>query len=294
MQVTSQNLSDSKVANKLTGPKTLQRKEGEIAYDDTGGSGLVVICLPGMGQLRSIYRFVTPGLRDAGYRVVTMDIRGMGNSTSRWSDYSESAIASDVVALVEQLQVKQVVIIGNSISAGAAVCASADHPDVVSGLVLVGPFVRQVPIPWWKVLAFRLAIAGPWGLGTWVNYQAQKLYPKSKPADLDEYNKALRNNLQESGRMDAFRRMATTDHRSSDARLDKVKTPVLVIMGGADPDFPNPEAEGKQIAQKLGGQLDLLPGLGHYPQAEEPDAFLNSMVKFLHNLQSHVSIHKSP
>ena len=179
MQVTSPSLPDSKVVNKMAGPNTLQRKEGEIAYDDTGGSGLVVVCLPGMGQLRSIYRFVTPGLRDAGFRVVTLDIRGMGNSTARWSDYSESAIASDVTALVEQLQVKQAVIVGNSISAGAAVCASADHPDIVSGLVLVGPFVRQVPIPWWKALAFRLAIAGPWGVGTWINYQTQKLYPMS-------------------------------------------------------------------------------------------------------------------
>lgn len=284
MQTTSLNLSNSKEASKTTWPQILQRKEGEIAYDDTGGSGSVVVCLPGMGQLRSIYRFVTPGLRHAGYRVVSVDIRGMGNSTTLWSDYSESAIASDVVALVEHLQVKQAVIIGNSISAGAAVCASADRPELVSGLVLVGPFVRQVPISWWKVFAFRLALAGPWGLGTWINYQTQKLYPKSKPADIQEYNKALRNNLQESGRMGAFRRMAATDHRSSDARLNKVKSPVLVVMGGADPDFSDPEAEGKLIAQRLHGQLDLLPGLGHYPQAEEPEAFLNSVIEFLRNL----------
>lgn len=264
----------------------MQSERGQIAYDDTGGSGRAVVCLPGMGQLRSIYRFVIPKLIDEGFRVITMDIRGMGDSSVRWNDYSESAIASDVFALIERLHSGPAVILGNSISAGAAVCASADHPQQVSGIVLVGPFVHQVPISRWKVLTFRLALAGPWGLGTWVNYQAQKLYPTSKPPDLADYNNELRKNLHELGRMSAFRRMASTDHRASESRLDKVRTPALVVMGGADPDFPDPEAEGKLVAQRLRGELALLPGLGHYPQAEQPDAFLNPVIKFLQGIHN--------
>lgn len=263
----------------------MQRGEGQIAYDDTGGSGRLVVCLPGMGQLRSIYRFIAPRLRDEGFRIITPDIRGMGESSARWNDYSELAIASDVVALIDRLHSGPAVILGNSISAGAAICASADHPELVSGLVLVGPFVRQVPISWWKVLTFRLALAGPWGLGTWVNYQAQKLYPTSKPPDLADYNNELRKNLREPGRMSAFRRMASTDHRASESRLDKVRTPALVVMGGADPDFPDPEAEGKIVTQRLKGELALLPGLGHYPQAEQPDVFLNEVINFLRGIQ---------
>ncbi len=273
------------VQRKMTEYQILQHEEGQIAYDDTGGSGRLVVCLPGMGQLRSIYRFVVPKLKDEGFRVIIMDIRGMGDSSAHWNDYSESAIASDVAALIGRLQSGPAVILGNSISSGAAVCLASDHPELVSGLVLIGPFVRQIPISWWKALTFRLALAGPWGLGTWVNYQAQKLYPKSKPSDLSEYNNALRKNLKEPGHMRAFRRMASTDHRASESRLDQVHSPVLVVMGGADPDFARPEEEGKLVAKRLQGELEVLPELGHYPQAEQPEAFLSSVNKFLQGIQ---------
>lgn len=261
--------------------KILQRDEGQIAYEDTGGAGRIVVCVPGMGQLRSIYRFIVPKLAKEGVRVITMDVRGMGDSTANWSDYSESSIASDMVALIDQLQGGPVIITGNSISAGAAVCVSAEHPELVAGLILVGPSVRQIPIARWKKLSYHLALAGPWGQGTWVNYQSEKLYPSSKPPDIADYNATLRKNLHEPDRMRAFRRMAGTDHRAAESHLGKVKSPTLLVMGGADPDFSDPVAEGKFVAERLHGELVILPGLGHYPQAEQPDEFLNSVTHFL-------------
>ena len=269
------------VLGRQTNALTLDNDNGRIAYDDTGGSGQCVVCLPGMGQLRSIYRFVVPRLKDAGFRVITMDVRGMGDSSATWKDYSELAIASDVIALLERLGAGPAVIIGNSISAGAAVCIGADRPELVSRLVLVGPFVRQIPISSWKKLAFKLALAGPWGIGTWMNYQSRNLYPASKPSDLVEYDLALKRNLHEPGRMGAFRRMASTDHRAAESRLDRVRLPVLVVMGEADPDFPDPTAEAKLVAERLRGEAVVLPGLGHYPQAERPDEFLGQVLSTL-------------
>ena len=38
----------------------LKLGDGEIAYDDTGGTGPTVICVPGIGDLRAQYRFVAP------------------------------------------------------------------------------------------------------------------------------------------------------------------------------------------------------------------------------------------
>ena len=128
-------------------------------------------------------------------------------------------------------------------------------------------------------MTFCLALAGPWGPATWVDHQSQKLYPKSKPSDLSEYNDALRKNLRKPARM------ASTDHRSSEARLDKVMSPVLVVMECVDPDFSSPEEEGKLVSRRLHGELALLPGVGHYPQAEQPEAFLNPVFKFLRGIQ---------
>jgi pimeloyl-ACP methyl ester carboxylesterase len=259
----------------------LEREEGRIAYEDSGGPGPLVVCAPGMGALRSVYRFVAPSLAKEGYRVITMDLRGIGDSSVRWSDYSESAIASDLVALVEHVRGGPATLIGNSISAGAAVCAAAERPQLVAGLVLVGPFVRQVRISPLKLFLFRLALARPWGAGAWVNYQSRSLYPSKKPSDLDDYNARLRSNLREPGRMRAFQRMAATNHLAAESFLRQVRVPSLVVMGGRDPDFPDPRSEAAGIAELLHGRATVLEGLGHYPQAEDPAAFLEAVSGFL-------------
>jgi len=49
---------------------------GQIAYDDTGGTGPLVICVPGLGDVRQQYRFLAPRLVAAGFRVVTIDLPG--------------------------------------------------------------------------------------------------------------------------------------------------------------------------------------------------------------------------
>src|SRR5271167_4889569 len=77
--------------------------DGSIAYEDSGGSGPLVVCVPGMGDVREQYRFLAPALTGAGYRVVTMDLRGMGDSSAEWPDYSAAAVGSDIVALVTHL-----------------------------------------------------------------------------------------------------------------------------------------------------------------------------------------------
>ena len=62
--------------------RLLEIEGGRIAYDDTGGDGEPIIAIPGMGDLRTEYRHLSPALQEAGFRVVTMDIRGFGESSA--------------------------------------------------------------------------------------------------------------------------------------------------------------------------------------------------------------------
>ena len=73
--------------------KFFERLEGKLAYDDSGGDGDLVIMEPGMGALRSEYRYLAPVLIEAGYRVVTVDLRGQGESSVGWSEYTVAASA---------------------------------------------------------------------------------------------------------------------------------------------------------------------------------------------------------
>lgn len=254
---------------------------GSLSYEDTGGNGRLILCVPGMGDLRTVYRFVGPAFQSQGYRVVSMDVRGMGASSQSWPDYSESAIASDMVELIRKINRGPAIIIGNSISAGAAVCAAADHPELVSALVLIGPFARQVPISRLMVALFRLAIGGPWGASTWANYQARKLYPTFRPGDMVDYSAKLKQNLHEVGRMKAFRKMTKTDHRVSESKLSDVRVPALIVMGTRDPDFSDPAAEARLLSGSLRGKFEMVEGAGHYPQAEMPKEFMEIVTPFL-------------
>jgi pimeloyl-ACP methyl ester carboxylesterase len=96
----------------------LTRGEGRVAYD-VQGEGPLVVCLPGMGDLRQIYRFLAPSLVEAGFRVATMDLRGHGDSDDGFSSYDNVAAGLDVLALIEHLG-GPALIVSNSLTGGAS------------------------------------------------------------------------------------------------------------------------------------------------------------------------------
>src|SRR6478672_3345289 len=146
----------------------LTLREGRVAYDDAGVGPLVVL-VPGMGDLRSTYRFLAPALREAGYRVVCMDLRGHGDSDTTFSSYGDEDTAGDVAALIDLLG-GPAVVVGNSMAAGSAVLVAAQRPELVSGLVLVGPFVRNPTIGAVQRVLFRVALAPAWAALSWKAY----------------------------------------------------------------------------------------------------------------------------
>jgi pimeloyl-ACP methyl ester carboxylesterase len=263
--------------------KFFEHENGEIAYDDSG-SGPLVIAVSGFGDLRAEYRFLAPQLVEAGYRVVTMDLRGHGESSVNWPDYSLAAVGSDLLALIRYLDAGPAILIGNSMFAGAAVWAAAEAPEQVSGLVLIGPVVRDF-MPIWQVkLLFTPLFVGPWGPALWVRYY-QTLYPSRKPADFSAYVSSLSASIRQPGRMAAIRAMMTSSKQDAEQRLDQVFAPVLVLMGTRDPDFKDPAAEADWVADRLAAQVRLVDGAGHYPHAEMPEDSGPAVISFLESLK---------
>ena len=249
-----------------------------IAFDDTGGSGPLIIAAPGMGDTRGVYRHLSPLITMAGLRLVTFDLRGLGESSVAWDDYSDAAIASDYLSLLDHLDKDYAVLVGNSKTASSVIIAGADNPHKVSGLVLLGPFARVVPIKWWQKLMFGLMLSGPWGRGVWVSYYKKNLYPGNKPKDHENYVAALSRNLAESGRFAAFKKQANDSHSVAGTKLEKISQPSLVVMGTADPDFPDPGKEAHELAGIMKADLLLVEGSGHYPQADNPDKVAKAVV----------------
>ena len=256
----------------------LDRPDGRVAYDVTG-DGPLVVCVPGMGDIRSVYRFLTAALVEAGYRVATVNLRGHGDSDTTFERYDDEATTSDLVAVVEHLG-GPTVLVGNSMGAGAAVVAAAQAPHCITGLVLIGPFARNVPVGRAKELALRIGLWRPWGPSVWRSYYP-KLYPGSQPADLDEHVAAIATAQRRPGAWQSFIAITRTTHDAAEASLDAVHVPTLVVMGTADPDFPDPAAEAQLIADRLSGDVLLVDGARHYPQTEQPDTVAPAVTAFL-------------
>jgi pimeloyl-ACP methyl ester carboxylesterase len=259
----------------------LEREGGKIAFD-VAGAGPLVICVPSMGDVRAEYRFLAPALVEAGYQVATMDQRGLGESSVSWPDYSVAGVGSDIGALARHVDAGPAVVIGDSSGGGAAVWAAAEAPDVIAGMVLLDAFVRDVPSAKNTLfgLIYRPLFAGPWGAKVWLNFYSS-LYPTRPPADFDAYRATLLANLREPGRLKALRRQIGASKAESAARLARVGVPTLVVFGTRDPDFDDPAAEAQFIAAHTGGEVRMIEGAGHYPQAEMPAETAALILPFL-------------
>jgi pimeloyl-ACP methyl ester carboxylesterase len=256
----------------------LKTARGTLCYDHSG-SGPLVVCLPGMGDNRTTYRLLTPLLVAAGHRVVTLDPRGQGESSAIWDDYSPEASGADLLELLHHLDAGPATLVVNSYTGASAVWAAAEQPAAFSELVLIGPFTRQMPTPN-VVLRAVLTLLGR-SRPLWLMYWST-LFKAGKPADFAAARARLSRQLAEPGRMAALRAQMAADKSVCEARMPAVTTTVRVVMGTKDPDFPDPRAEAALIAGRLRGDVVMIDGAGHYPQAESPretaDAILGIVV----------------
>jgi pimeloyl-ACP methyl ester carboxylesterase len=267
----------------------LHRPEGDVAYE-VSGRGPLIVCVPGMGDMRSSYRFLEPELVGAGFRVAVMDLRGHGDSDVTFSEYGDRPTAGDIEALVVELG-GPAILVGNSMAAGASVIVAAQRPELVSALVLVGPFVRDPSTAKLARLATTIFMGRPWAAGAW-NAYLPKLYTGRRPDDFGQYRRSVAAALRRPGYARAFSRTTRTRHDDAERALTAVITPTLVVMGEQDPDFPDPAVEAKWIGHQLQGEVLMVPEAGHYPHSQRPDVVGPAVVRFachVHGLEDKVA-----
>jgi pimeloyl-ACP methyl ester carboxylesterase len=260
--------------------KFFQRPEGTLAYDDSGGSGELVIMEPGMGALRSEYRFLAPEVIKAGYRVVTADLRGHGESSTHWPEYTLPAAGGDILALIDHLSSGPAHFIGTSFSPGAAVWAEVEKPEAFRSLTLIGPWVRDADAGYIQNLISAVLLSGPWKVRGWGMFY-KTLYPARKPDDFEDYYTKLITNLRETGRFEALKGLGFSPKTASEERIAQVQAPALVVMGTKDPDWPDPASEARWIVDQLSAELLLVEDAGHYPQTEMPEPVAAAVLDFL-------------
>ncbi|MEL7435170.1 MAG: alpha/beta hydrolase [Chloroflexota bacterium] len=261
----------------------MTHKEGKLAYTDYGGTGDLVLMLPGMGALREEYRFLAPELVKAGYHAVAVDLRGQGESTAGWSVYDVPSVGEDILALIQHFGGEPAHLIGTSFSPASIVWAAVEAQAQVKSVTLIGAFVRDPQTNPLMKMMMGLVMNSPFRVQVWRSFYPT-MYPAQKPDDFDAYIDTLITSLKGKGRFDAVKAYSFATRQPSESRLTKIQAPTLVVMGTADPDFPDPVGEANFIVEKTGGQSALIDGAGHYPQAEMPDKTTPVIIDFLQSV----------
>jgi pimeloyl-ACP methyl ester carboxylesterase len=209
----------------------LDHEGGRLSYDVIGDGPLVVLS-PGMGDLRQSYRFLAPKLARAGYRVASVDLRGHGDSSLGWPSITRTDVAGDLIALIRHLG-GPAVIVGQSLSGGAATIAAASQPALLTGIVEINPFTRVPKINIGTQIFHSLRL--------WRSY-LNVAYP-TKPADAQAQLPGVR-----------------------------CPALIIMGAEDPDFPDPKAEGQAIVAALPAGlGSVAVIPGAGHYAHAQTPD-----------------------
>lgn len=114
----------------------------ELAYDDTGGTGVPLLCLAGLTRNRRDFDTVRRDFAGRA-RIIRLDSRGRGESDwdRNWRNYSVPQEASDALALMDHLGLAQAAILGTSRGGTIAMLLAPRHRARLLGVCLndIGP-----------------------------------------------------------------------------------------------------------------------------------------------------------
>lgn len=264
-----------------------------VAFTDTPALGsyqLTIVLLPGMGDMKEEFRLLIPQL--SAYRVIAMDLRGMGESDVKFSSYEPKDTGSDVVALLDHLDLKNAVLVGCSMCAASVTYAAAERPGRVRAFGFLSPFAWDHPMPFGISTLLNLLINTWTGPTVWTSAYKDLYTLKPSPvSDLDAYVKKLGVNLREPGRIAAFRgHIFGSKAPCADKFPLTIAIPAFTVYGAKDPDFPgvngiaNEVVELKKHCPQIGDNVLIVDGAGHYPHVECPQVVAQFLISFLNSL----------
>ena len=278
-----------------------------IGYAEAGpADGAPVLLLHGWPYDIHSYVDVAPLLAAAGYRVIVPYLRGYGTtrflSSETFRNAQQSAVALDIIALMDALQIKKAIVAGFDWGSRTAAILAALWPERCKALVAVSGYLIT------NLKANLQPLPPAAELGWWYQYyfsteRGALGYAKYR----HDFNKLIWKNASPKWDFDdaTFDRTATSfdnpDHVSIvihnyrwrlslakgepryDALEEKLsRAPVITVPAiTIASDFDGAGADGKSYANKFSGKYShrILNGIGHNVPQEAPDAFAKAVVE---------------
>jgi sigma-B regulation protein RsbQ len=247
--------------------------------------GQPILFAHGFGCDQHMWRLVAPAF-EARYRVILFDHVGAGDSDlsaydpDRYADLD--GYADDVLAICDELDLRDVVFVGHSVAAMIGVLAAVERPDRFAKLVLIGPSPRYIDDGDYvggfseTDIAELLDSLESNYLG-WSRAMAPMIMgTPDRPELNDELTASFcRTDPEIAGRF--ARATFLADNRDD---LPKVQIPTLVVQSRNDAIAPL--HVGAYVRDALpDGRLVVLETTGHCPHLSAPTETIDAMVAFI-------------
>ncbi len=256
----------------------------ELAYTDQG-KGTPIVFVHGFPLNRSMWE---PQVRSLSgqFRVITVDLRGHGESDAPLWLYTMDQFADDVKGLLDHLSIQQAVLAGFSMGGYVVFAFYRKYAARVKGLVLAD--TRPQPdSAEGRAGRFKTAqTAHKDGAGAIADIMLPKLLSpasvQGKP-DLVQKVRAMMTGAPVTGIAGDL--MAMAERPDSVPLLKEITCPALVIVG--ELDGLTPPADAKLMADTIkGARIQTIPAAAHLSNLEQPEAFTNAVKSFLETIRS--------
>jgi 3-oxoadipate enol-lactonase len=218
------------------------------------------------------------------FRVITIDLRGHGESDAPLWHYSLDQAADDVRGLLDYLSIRQAVFVGLSMGGYILFAFYRKYAEYVNGLVLADTRA-QADTDEGKQARFELAqIAYKQGARAIADVMIPKLLSpatiETRPELVQRVRTMIEGN-QVSGIAGDL--MAMAERPDSITLLKQMTCPTQIIVG--DLDFPTPPSDAKLMADKIpNAHLAIIPGAAHLSNLEQPGLFNETVHSIVSNV----------
>ena len=256
----------------------------ELAYD-VSGAGSPVVLLHGFPFNRTLWREQVDALRSR-YRVITIDLRGHGETTATREPATMEEMAADAAALLDELHVARAVVGGLSMGGYVALAFCRLFPERVGALVLADTRAQADTDEARLSREETAARALCEGMHTIADAMLPKLLAPSTHAERPETVARVREmilNTDPLGAAAALRGMAV--RRDHTEFLREIDRPTLIVVGSLDPITPVADAE-RMHREIRGSRLEVIRGASHVSNVERPAEFNHALKNFLRELEA--------
>lgn len=269
---------------------TITTHDGTEIYYKDWGSGQPILFSHGWPLNADMWDAQMMFFAGRGYRAIAFDRRGFGRSSQPWTGYDYDTFASDIAALIDQLDLRDVVLAGFSMGGGDVTRYIANHgSDRVAKLVLISAvtplFIKTADHPEGVDKAvfdgIRAGLAAD--RAQFLDDFNPVFYGTNKnpgAASQGVFKQTLQLALQASlkATVDCVTAFSETDFRHDMAKID---VPTLVIHGDADQVVPF-EATGQLAASLIkGSQLKVYAGAPHATCVTHQDDINRDLLAFI-------------